>query len=66
MEGVAPDPSTVLAFSAFRGVPIDVRVREKSPATHTVVRASESELAGRPQDPGSCGAQAHGCPSSDA
>lgn len=66
LEGVAPDPGTVLVFSAFRGEPINVRVHGKSPATHTVVRVSASELAGSLQDPGSCRAQAHGCPSSDA
>lgn len=66
MEVVAPDSSTVLVSSAFRGAPINVRVHGKSPAIHTVVRVSESDPAGSLQDPCGCRAQAHGCPSSDA
>lgn len=66
MEGVAPDPSTVLVSSAFRGVRMNVRVLGKSPATHTIGNVSESDPAGSLQDPGSCRARARGCPSSDA
>lgn len=43
LEVVAPDSSTVLVSSAFRGAPINVRVHGKSPAIHTVVRVSESD-----------------------